>query len=346
MIRKMPVRMGIIGAGNIGGAYATAIESSSTVRLSAVCDVDGVQAKSVVEGTDAVAFESHEALVESGTCDAVIVATPPVTHARVAIGCLKGGLDVLCEKPFTLTIESAYDMFNVAAREDRLLAMASKFRYVPDIAQARDLIREGAVGEPTVVDVTFASPVDMFDRWNSVPAVSGGGVLIDNGTHAVDIVRYLVGPISRVSAMRGRPIGEDEVEDTAIILAETERQAIVNIQVSWAMAAHNESYVVVRGTGGTLKIGWAESMVRRSDGSDWASFGSGYSKMQALRSNVEDFAACTLGYDPMRISTSDIMASVLVVDGAYRAIRSRQWIDIEDAAWSAATERIAALSGV
>jgi predicted dehydrogenase len=346
MIRNMPVRMGIIGAGNIGKAYAVAIESSSTVRLSAVCDVDGVQAKSVVDETEAVAFESHEALAESGTCDAVIIATPPITHAGVAIDCLNSGLDVLCEKPFTLTIESAYDMFNVAAREDRLLAMASKFRYVPDIAQARDLIRAGAVGEPTVVDVTFASPVDMSNRWNSVPAVSGGGVLIDNGTHAVDIVRYLVGPISRVSAMRGRLVGEDEVEDTAIILAETERQAIINIQVSWSMAAHNESYVVVRGTGGTLRIGWAESMLRRSDGSDWTTFGSGYSKMEALRSNVEDFAACTLGYDPMRISTSDIMASILVVDGAYRAIRSRQWIDIEDAAWSAATDRIAASSRV
>jgi predicted dehydrogenase len=237
-------------------------------------------------------------------------------------------------------------MFNVAAQEDRLLAMASKFRYVTDIAEARDLIRSGAVGEPTVVDVTFASLVDMTARWNSVPAISGGGVLIDNGTHAVDIVRYLVGPISRVSAMRARPIGDDEVEDTAIILAETERQAIVNIQVSWAMAAHNESYVVVRGTAGTLRIGWSESMIRRSDGSDWVSFGSGYSKMEALRANVEDFAACALGYDPMRITTSDVMASILVVDGAYRAIRSRQWVDIEDVAWSPATDRVAASSRV
>jgi predicted dehydrogenase len=346
MIRNMPVRMGIIGTGNIGKAYASAIESSSTVRLSAVCDVDGAQAKSVADGTDAAVFESHEALADSGTCDAVIIATPPATHADVAIDCLTSGIDVLCEKPFTLTIESAYDMFNVAAREDRLLAMASKFRYVPDIAETRDLIRSGAVGEPTVVDVTFASPVDMTDRWNSVPAISGGGVLIDNGTHAVDIVRYLVGPINRVSAMRGRVVGDDEVEDTAIILAETERQAVINIQVSWSMAAHNESYVVVRGTGGTLKVGWSESMLRRSDGSDWTRYGSGYSKMEALRANVEDFAACTLGYDPMRISTRDIMASILVIDGAYRAIRSRQWIDIEDATWSAATGRIAASSSV
>jgi predicted dehydrogenase len=342
----MPVRIGIIGAGNIGGAYAEAITSSLTVSLSAVCDINGAQAQSVVDGTDAIAFDSHQELAESGTCDAVIVSTPPVTHEDVAIDCLTNGIDVLCEKPFTLTIESAYDMFNVAAREDRLLAMASKFRYVPDIAEARDLIRSGAVGEPTVVDVTFASPVDMSGRWNSVPSISGGGVLIDNGTHAVDIVRYLVGPISRVSAMSGRSVGDDSVEDTAIILAETERQAIVNIQVSWSMAAHNESYVVVRGTGGTLKIGWAESMLRRSNGGDWSTFGSGYSKMEALRTNVEDFAACALGYAPMRITTSDVMASVRVVDGAYRAIRSRQWVDIEDPAWTVATDRIVASSRV
>jgi len=345
MIRDTPVRIGIIGTGNIGKAYASAIQRSPTVALVAVCDMDDTKSRSVASETGATAFGSHEALAESEECDAVIVATPPDTHAGIAIDCLTSGIDVLCEKPFTLNIESAHDMVKVATREGRLLAMASKFRYVPDIAQARELIHSGAVGDPTVVDVTFASPVDMTDRWNSVPAISGGGVLIDNGTHAVDIVRYLVGPITRVGAMAGRAVGDD-VEDTAIILAETGCQTIVNIQVSWSLAPHNESYVVVRGTGGTLRIGWFESKRRRAESDDWVSFGSGYSKTEALRANVENFAACILGREPMRISTADVVASVSVIEGAYRAIRSRQWIDIADAAWSATVDRAAVPSGV
>jgi predicted dehydrogenase len=339
-------RIGIIGAGNIGSAYAHAINNSGMVTLTAVCDIDGDQAKSVANGSDAGVFSSVDALVASGLCDAVIVATPPATHEAVSIDCLVQGLDVLCEKPFTLDEQSARDMFDVASREGRLLAMASKFRYVSDIAQARELIQAGVIGDPTVVDVTFASPVDMTDRWNSVPEISGGGVLIDNGTHAVDIVRYLLGPIVRVSAMRGRTVGTNDVEDTAIILAETSPATIVNIQVSWSMAPHNEAYVIVRGTGGTIRIGWAESMYRRDGSDDWTSFGTGYSKMNALQANVEDFVARVEGRDSMRISPADVVASVTVIEGAYRAINSGQWIDIDTPAWVETMDRVAAPSRV
>jgi len=344
MSATAPMRMGIIGTGNIGAAYAQAIDSSDVVTLTAVCDLDADRAKNVA-GTDAVVFDSYEELAASGLCDAVIVSTPPVTHESVAIACLKSGLDVLCEKPFTLGEESALRMCNAASTEGRILAMASKFRYVPDIALARELIRSGAIGDPTVVDVTFASPVDMTERWNSVVEISGGGVLIDNGTHAVDVVRYLVGPIKRVSAMRGRTFGIDDVEDTAMILAETGCQTIANIQVSWAVAAHNESYVVVRGKGGTIRIGWAESKYRQGDGG-WKSFGTGYSKMEALRANAEDFARCVQQREPMRISTDDVLASVSVIEGAYRAISTGQWIEIESNSVSASMGKVAASSMV
>ncbi|MEA3503133.1 MAG: Gfo/Idh/MocA family oxidoreductase, partial [Actinomycetota bacterium] len=241
MSPEIPVRIGIVGTGNIGKAYAMAIESSRSVVLAAVCDTDEEQIRALASTTGAVGFDSHEALAESGTCEAVIVATPPATHSGIVIDCLDQGLDVLCEKPFTLNVDAAHGMFDAASANERLLAMASKFRYVADITQARDLIRSGLIGDPTVVDVTFASQVDMADRWNSVPEISGGGVLIDNGTHAADIVRYLVGPIRRVSAMRGRPDSTAKVEDTAIMLAETSCNTIAGIHVSWSIAPNNES---------------------------------------------------------------------------------------------------------
>lgn len=326
---ETPLRIGIIGAGNIGKAYAMAIASRPSVRVSAVCDIDGAESQALASTTGVPGFDSHQSLAESATCDAVIVATPPVTHASVVIDCLDRGLDVLCEKPFTLDLESAKRMFDVAAKNARLLAMASKFRYVSDIAQARDLIRSGLIGAPTVIDVMFASRVDMSDRWNTVAAISGGGVLIDNGTHAVDIVRYLVGPIRRVSAMRGPSELSDVVEDTAIMLAETGCDAIASIQVSWAIAPNNESFVVMHGTEGSIEIGWSRSMHRGADGGEWVPFGHGYSKMEALGSNVENFAAASRGREPMRISTAEVLASVAVIEGAYRGINSGQWIEIE-----------------
>lgn len=337
-------RVGIVGVGNIGTAYAMAIGSSSVVQLTAVCDPDAEQRNAVAATTGAEAFSSHHDLARSGLCDAVIVCTPPSTHPQVVRDCLEAGLDVLCEKPFAIEATDAAAMFRTAEQTDRLLAMASKFRYVPDVAKAAGLIRSGAIGEPTLIDVTFASAVDMSNRWNSVRSVSGGGVLIDNGTHAVDVVRYLVGPISRVSAVQGRTASSDDVEDTAILLAETQCETIATIHVSWAMPTHKRSFVVVNGTEGALKIGWTESVQRSGDTGDWTHFGPGYSKMDALRANVENFVSASVGVDEMRIMKDDVMASVAVIDAAYEAIRTGQWVKVSEQMEGAAFEELGVAS--
>jgi predicted dehydrogenase len=179
----------------------------------------------------------------------------------------------------------------------------------------------------------------MSNRWNSVAVISGGGVLVDNGTHAVDIIRYLVGPIRRVSAMRGHAEGSGGVEDTAIILAETDCHAIASTEVSWSISPHNESYAVVHGTEGTITVGWTGSFHRPADGGDWTPFGHGYSKMEALRKNVENFANARSGQETLGISTADVLASVSVIEAAYRAIDSGAWIDITEETWEASLDR-------
>lgn len=324
-----PTRVGIIGAGGIGSAYIDAMETSNVVDCVAVSDTLVERARSAASGSDAIVFDSVEGLLESSLCDLVIVATPPNLHVDHAVAALGSGVDVLCEKPFALDMEDALEMFDAARRHGRLLAMASKFRYVDDLAMARDLIDTGVIGDPITVDVLFASHVDMADRWNSVPAISGGGVLIDNGTHAVDIVRYLVGPIRRVSAMKGVAGSPLDVEDTGVMLTETQDHAIATITVSWSVAPHNPSYVTVQGTKGTIDIGWAGSRYR-INGDDWLTFGTGYAKFAALRANVENVAAVGIGRERMRILTGDALASVAVIKAAYDAIASRAWVEVPD----------------
>ena len=322
-------RVGIIGVGGIGSAYIDAMEDSTVVDCVAVCDAVVERARSAGSASGSTAFESVGDLLESGMCDMVIVATPPSMHVEHAVAALSAGVDVLCEKPFALEMRGALEMFDAAQRHGRLLAMASKFRYVDDLAIARDLIESGVIGDPITVDVLFASHVDMADRWNSVPALSGGGVLIDNGTHAVDIVRYLVGPIRRVSAMKGVSGSPLDVEDTGVLLAETQDHAIATITVSWSVAPHNPSYVTVQGTKGTIDIGWAGSRYR-INGDDWLTFGTGYAKLAALQANVENVAAAGIGRERMRILAGDAFASVAVIKAAYDAIASSAWVEVPD----------------
>ena len=171
----------------------------------------------------------------------------------------------------------------------------------------------------------------MSGRWNSNPAIAGGGVLIDNGTHAVDIVRYLVGPIERVSAMRGVSRTLMEVEDTGVLLAETADRVVATVMVSWSIAPNNPSYVTVHGTDGTIDVGWSGSWLRSQTRGEIIEFGEGYAKLDALRANVEDFARARNG-GRLRLSMADVLASVAVVTAAYDAIDSRTWIDVAEIA--------------
>lgn len=299
--------------------------------MGAVADTDAGRSGALGDRLGVPWFDDPQEMFAAGLIDVALICTPPSLHEHHAISALRSGHDVLCEKPFALGLDVAEQMFIEAADQGRLLAMASKFRYVDDLIHAKRLIESGAIGDPVTIEVRFASAVDMSDRWNSVPAISGGGALIDNGTHAVDIVRYLVGDIRRVAAMIRSDAEQAAVEDTGVILGETHTGAIATMSVSWSVAPVGGSYVTVHGSGGAIDVGWQGSRYR-SDGDDWRSFGTGYRKLDALRANVDGFAAARAGREPMRNSVADVLASVSVIGAAYRAIDGGSWIDVPDVA--------------
>ena len=91
-----------------------------------------------------------------------------------------------------------------AVKADVILTMASKFRYTPDVAAAKQIIERGLLGEILLLENVFASRVDMRNRWNAQPTVSGGGVLVDNGAHSVDLLRYFL-------AHRGEVVSREQL---------------------------------------------------------------------------------------------------------------------------------------
>jgi predicted dehydrogenase len=241
---------------------------------------------------------------------------------------LEHGVHVLCEKPLAFDAVSAQQMFDCARRAGVTLTMASKFRFVDDIIRAKSIAESGLLGDIVLFENSFTAHVDMTHRWNSDPATSGGGVLIDNGTHSVDVMRHFLGSLAYVKAVEGRRIQGLPVEDTVRLFALSSGGVLGSIDLSWSIHKDQDEYVSMYGTAGTIHIGWRESRYRLAARGDWVMFGDGYDKLRALASQLDNFARALLGQERLVITPEDSLASVEVIEAAYDALRCREWVAI------------------
>lgn len=320
-----PISIALIGAGGIGTTYVEVFKHVDGATLTTICDLDRESGVPVARDAGAIFTDDYRLI---NGVDAVIVATPPATHPEITLHFLRAGVAVLCEKPLAIDVASATAMVEEARRNGTLLTMASKFRYVPDITTARHLIKDGLIGEIILYENTFASHIDMSRRWNSLAAISGGGVLIDNGTHSLDIARYLLGPIEQVLAVEGKRVQSVEVEDTVSIFFTTAQGVNGTIDLSWSVSKERDSFIEVYGSDGTIRIGWNESSYRLMDSEEWVQFGDGYDKLEAMSAQVRNFVGAVHGTEPLVIEAEDGIASVAVVEAAYASLDSPQWIPV------------------
>jgi predicted dehydrogenase len=322
------IRVAIVGAGAIANAHADALATSPHFSLVAVVDVDAARASALAEKFGARSATSLDTVTD-GSVDAAIVSTPPNTHRAVTVALLEAGIHVLCEKPFAIRRDDAYAMAETAKRCGRVLTVATKFRFVNDLTIAREAIAAGKIGTPYYIQNVFASPVDMTGRWNLDPQSSGGGVIIDNGTHSVDIMRYLLGPIESVRAVESfNERVYSEVEDTARLEFLSVGGVFARIDLSWSEHSASPWFVAICGSQGDINIGWKGSRWRFNGAPEHTPFGVGYDKKAALAGQAADFAAAICGERPPTTSLDEAVASVDVIDAAYASMRVKSWIAV------------------
>jgi predicted dehydrogenase len=322
------LKLGLIGAGAIAQSYIKAVEDSPHAAWAGIADVRFDAASAAAEAMGCESYRTHEDLVDKGGCDAVIICTPPATHAEIALFCIERGVPVLCEKPLAVDVPSGRAICEAADRKGVVMAMASKFRYADDVIRAKSLIASGVLGDILLFENAFTSKVDMSKRWNSDPAMSGGGVLIDNGTHSIDIARYLLGPIAEVLAVEGKRTQNPAVEDTVNLFLRTQSKVMATVDLSWTLNKEVDTFVRVYGTNGTIFVGWRASKFRQTSSPDWIVFGKGYDKVAAFKRQVDNFCGCILGTEPLLISNEDAVASVMVIKAAYDSLAQGGWVSV------------------
>lgn len=319
------LRFAVIGAGGIASTYEAAFSNMPGVRISAVCDIHKHAAETLARRAGCSAYATVDALLLHADFHAAVVCTPPATHEAIATRLLESGKHVLCEKPLATAVPAAWRMLEASRRGGALLTMASKFRYVEDVRRAHAFVRAGGIGELVAVENAFTSHVDMRNRWNSDPLVSGGGVLMDNGTHAVDILRYFLGHLRDVQIVEGRRLQGLPVEDTVRLFVHNDDGVMGTSDLSWSIDKELETYLRIYGSDGTVLVGWKESKYRRRGEPDWHVFGNGYDKLQAFRDQIDNFTGAILGTQELIITQRDAIASVEVIRAGYAALERTRW---------------------
>lgn len=324
------LKFALIGTGGIAQTYAQAFQTSECCKLVAVADVRKDSADAFAEPFGAKSFADYKSLAENSEIDAVIISTPPNSHPEIAMYFMNRGVHVLCEKPLCLSSAEAVEMIETAEKTGVKFTMASKFRYVEDVIKAKSMIASGFLGEVVQFENAFTAKVDMSKRWNSDKQIAGGGVLIDNGTHSVDIIRYFLGAIEEILALETSGTQNLQVDENVKLLAKTRNGIAASVDLTWGINKELPNFISIYGTNGTLHIGWRESKYKINSNPDWTIFGKGYDKVQAFRSKIENFAHAIRGKEDLLIKPEDALASVEVIEAAYRSLNRNLWTRVED----------------
>lgn len=253
------MRLGLIGCGSIGALRAQAIAQIPGFRLVAVADADAARAHAVVDRVGAVVEADWRNLVRREDLDAVIVSTPPPLHAPMCIEALEAGRHVICEKPLARSPEEGRAIVEAAERAGRLLATGFNYRFYPAIVKARVILDSGRIGELDHIRSYTGHPGgrEFTHPWVHEVDVMGGGALVDNGIHTIDLTRYFLGEVSEVKGYAtGNVWGFPGCEDNAFTLLRSPVGKVATLQASWSEWRGYRWAIEIYGTRGCVRASY------------------------------------------------------------------------------------------
>lgn len=277
------VRVGLVGAGFMGKVHSVAYRNAAmlfgleipAVDQVVVTDFDPALADRAVRDWGwSRSAPSWQEVTATDDIDVIDICTPNDTHVAIALDALERGKHVLCEKPLALDSSDAHRLCQAALATDRVTQVGFVYRQWPAVAMARQLVDEGAIGDVRTARARFLldynSNPEVPMSWRFDRARAGSGALGDVGSHCIDLLQYLVSPITQVAARmqtfvdrRRGPDGtliDVTVDDQTEILADFEGGASGTILASWAATGHKcDLGFELIGSRGSVTFGWERS---------------------------------------------------------------------------------------
>jgi predicted dehydrogenase len=306
------LRVGVVGAG-IGVHYAEAFQRIADVEVVALCASSARNAGPAAErlGIDSV-FTDFEAMLASSGLDIVAIATPNDLHHSMTLAAIDAGAHILCDKPLAMNSQQAFEMWQAAERRGVRQIVPFWWRFLPAVTAAHELLAGGTLGEPRFAYVRYLNcgwgDPDGPMRWQFEKARAGSGALGNVGSHALHVLQWLTGDLTRVCAhtalsvpTRRWPDGElahPDVEDTVAFVAELGNGAPVSfLASSIAYQARSAFSVAVHCSEGSVSFAaqsdWADArggrlrVMRRGDEAPAAVAVSPLAGTEALADDLE-----------------------------------------------------------
>ncbi len=255
------VGVGIIGCGVIGARRAEVAAKTGRSPVVIVADPQTFRAKEVAAATGAAATDNAEEVLGHPDVQAVIVATTHNVLAPVTLAALNAGKHVLCEKPMALNSREAEAVVDAGRRGRRIVQVGFNHRRHPAIRRAHALVREGAIGELLFLRCRYGhGGRPGYEReWRMDPEVSGGGQLLDQGIHAIDLFRWFLGDLTVVSGVTANWVWHAPVEDNVFALFRSPQGQVANLHASWTQWKNLFSFEVFGDHGALVVEGLGRS---------------------------------------------------------------------------------------
>ncbi len=245
------LNIGIIGCGQMGRWHLDAYKKNLQVKCVAFVDTDLKKAEEFAQEVGGKAYDSTSKMLAQEKLDGVSVCTIPSTHERIVLDLLSAGVNVLCEKPLAISVREAAAMMAKAKEKERLCLTAFKFRFFEEVTRAKEIIDSGALGKIYNFRLMFGGQINMEGTWFANKSLSGGGIIMDNGPHAFDLIHYLLGSLHKVNA-HASTFQNIQVEDTAQVSVTLSNGTVGTVDVSWNTVLPAANYLEIYGENGCL----------------------------------------------------------------------------------------------
>lgn len=249
---------GIVGCGAISKFHVAAINEIANAKLIGVFNTPKSFAEDFAKEYNCRVFDTYEEMLCCEDIDVVNICTPSGTHAPLAIEAANHKKNVIVEKPMAITENEIEELVCAVEKNNIKLAVISQLRFNENIQKVKKAIESGELGDIILGDVYmkyFRSPeYYSSSNWRGTWAMDGGGALMNQGIHGIDILQYLVGPIKTVSAVCKTLARDIEVEDTASLVVEYENGAVGVIQGTTSVEPGYPRVIEITGTKGTVSL--------------------------------------------------------------------------------------------